>query len=309
MGEGELTVAVTDAGPSGSKLGGNFLIKAARRRLPVCTLAWIAGCEMCMQMAVYKNSMPTPTLSPRPRRSPLRAMIGMEKLSSMRRGSNLWSVGSDIRAEAYRYMRPTPTDTEGQVYIFAMFSAKFRAGVSVKLFLGSQQLKGGWTRLGQTPTTLTLVVPHHLAQIQERVQLQWPVRLVRNWGDHANTERVCQVAAERVHPVAHAQTADLEPSHRVWSAEEGAVWEVRLAFALPEWVEDGREGRDGDELVSVVRLTEMETEGTLGSSKEERIGAMDCEYSTHDIGAGEDWPRRLALRRRLEEVSQLGASR
>jgi hypothetical protein len=38
---------------------------------------------------IYKKSRPTPTLSPRARRSPLRAMRGMEKLSSMRRGSKL----------------------------------------------------------------------------------------------------------------------------------------------------------------------------------------------------------------------------
>lgn len=124
------------------------------------------------------------------------------------------------------------------MYILAMLSAKVRAGVSL-------------AQRSRVARRLTLVVAHNLAEVQERVQLQWPVLLLRNGADHAHAKGVGEVAAERVGLVAHAQAADLESSHGVWTAEEGAVGEVRLALALPQGVEDGRERRDGDELVSV----------------------------------------------------------
>lgn len=67
-------------------------------------------------VSIYKKSIPIPTLKPRASRSPLRAMMGMEKLSSIRSGSK-------------RYISPRPTLRLGFDATLATLSANERARV------------------------------------------------------------------------------------------------------------------------------------------------------------------------------------
>jgi hypothetical protein len=151
--------------------------------------------------------MPTPTPKPLARRSPFLPTSGTEKLSSTRRGSNLvrssarapchWhtarmtfsSVSTRIydidpikaREGAYLYIRPRPTLTLGPRQSLSMLPANPIATMS-----------------SRPKASLTRIIPHHLAEVQKRVQLQRPLFPLWYRSVDRQARRPSEIATQRI---------------------------------------------------------------------------------------------------------------